>query len=62
MQDQKTMSFVLNTRLEELLKQWAAEDDRTISATLRQILERETQRRKQPQKEQPQPAKNREQL
>ena len=59
MQDQKTMSFVLNTRLEEFLEQWAAEDDRTISATLRQILERETQRRKQPQKE---PAKNREQL
>lgn len=45
MAEQKTMSFVLNTRLEELLKQWSTEDDRTISATMRQILEREAQRR-----------------
>lgn len=50
MQDQKTMSFVLTSRLEELLKRWATEDDRTVSATLRQILEREAQRRTQAQR------------
>lgn len=39
------MSFVLNSHFEDLLKQWAAEEDRTMSATLRQILEQEAQRR-----------------
>lgn len=39
------MSFVLSTHFEELLKQWAADEDRTMSATLRQILEQEAQRR-----------------
>lgn len=45
MQEQKVMSFVLNSRIEELIREWAAEDDRTMSATLRQILEQEAQRR-----------------
>lgn len=54
MQEQKTMSFVLTTRLEDLLKQWADQEDRTVSATLRQILEREAQRRQaQPQAQKP---------
>lgn len=29
-----------------LLKRWAREEDRTVSATLRRIIEREAQRRK----------------
>lgn len=45
MQEQKTMSFVLTPKLEELLKQWAKEEDRTVSATLRRIIEQEAQRR-----------------
>lgn len=49
MQEQITVSYVLNKRLKALLQQWAESSDRTASAELRQILEREAQRRKQPQ-------------
>ena len=45
MQEQITRSYVVTKRLDMLLKEWAAESDRTISAELRQILEREAQRR-----------------
>lgn len=47
-----SMSFTLSKRHIELLKRWANEDDRSVSATLRQILEREAQHR-QGQEEQP---------
>jgi hypothetical protein len=47
-----TLSFVATKELKQLLEQWAAEDDRTVSATLRQILEREARRRKQIQQKQ----------
>lgn len=40
-------SFVLTTNLKELLKQWAAQNDRTLSAELRQILIQEAARRQQ---------------
>jgi hypothetical protein len=47
-----TISFVGTTEQKTLLEQWAAEDDRSISYIMRQILKREAQRRKQPQTEQ----------
>ena len=40
-----TISFVATSELKELLEQWSVEDDRTVSATLRQILSQEIQRR-----------------
>lgn len=54
-----TICFVGTTDQKTLLEQWAAEDERSVSYIMRQILKREIQRRKQPQKEQ---AKNRAQL
>jgi len=45
MQEQITMSFVATRELKQLLESWAAQDDRSISATLRQILMREARRR-----------------
>jgi hypothetical protein len=47
MQEQITVSYVLNKRLKTLLQQWAEQNDRTASAELRQILEREAERREQ---------------
>jgi hypothetical protein len=47
MQEQITVSYVLNKRLKTLLQQWAEQNDRTVSAELRQILEREAERREQ---------------
>lgn len=41
------ISFVGTTELKTMLEQWAAEDDRSVSYVLRQILTREAQRRKQ---------------
>lgn len=43
--DQLTRCYVITERLDVLLKQWAEANDRTASAELRQILEREAQRR-----------------
>ena len=40
-----TVSFVATIELKRLLEQWAAQDDRTVSATLRRILEAESRRR-----------------
>ncbi|MCG3211556.1 MAG: hypothetical protein FOGNACKC_05202 [Anaerolineae bacterium] len=40
-----TISFVGNTQIKNWLEQWAKEEDRTISATLRQILTQESLRR-----------------
>jgi hypothetical protein len=40
-----TISFVGTTDLKVLLEKWAKEEDRTISATLRRILEAEAKRR-----------------
>ncbi|NJN99925.1 MAG: hypothetical protein HC875_40375 [Anaerolineales bacterium] len=48
--DQLTRCYVITERLDNLLKLWAEQNDRTASAELRQILEREAQRR-QPQPE-----------
>lgn len=45
MQEQVTVCYVLNKRLKSLVQQWADDNDRTASAELRQILEREAQRR-----------------
>lgn len=59
MSEPATICFVGTVELKAQLEQWAAEDDRSVSYIMRQILNRETQRRKQPKKEQ---AKNREQL
>lgn len=48
---QVTISFVGNMALKELLERWSREDDRSVSATLRQIVEREAQRRAQTQRQ-----------
>ena len=40
-----TTSFVVTAELKQLLEQWAKDEDRTVSATLRRILESEAQRR-----------------
>ena len=45
MTDRIIMSFAATPELRELLKRWAKQEDRTVSATLRQILEAEAQRR-----------------
>lgn len=45
MTNQTIVSFALSKELKALLKQWARTEDRTVSATLRQILEREAIRR-----------------
>ena len=45
MQEQVTMSFVATSELKQLLERWAQQDDRTVSATLRQIITQEAQRR-----------------
>ena len=45
MTDPKTISFVGTIEIKNWLKQWAKQDDRTVSATLRRILEQEAQRR-----------------
>jgi hypothetical protein len=46
-----TISFLGNTELKALLKQWAKEDDRSVSYVMRQMLNREAQRRAQTQPE-----------
>lgn len=51
--DQLTRCYVINERLDILLKSWAQQNDRTTSAELRQILEAEAARR-----QVKQPAKN----
>ena len=50
-----TISFVGTTDLKALLEQWAAQDDRSVSYVMRQILAQEAQRRK-AQRPQPEPA------
>ena len=40
-----TISFVGTTDIKSLLEQWAKQEDRTVSATLRRILENEAHRR-----------------
>ena len=45
MQEQVTVCFVGTKQLKELLEQWAKEEDRSISAVMRQILQREVLRR-----------------
>ena len=49
-----TISAVVTRELKQLLESWAAQEDRTISATLRQILMQEAARRNRQQ----QPATN----
>ena len=49
-----TISFVGSTEIKTWLEQWAKEDDRSMSYIMRQILEKEAQRRIQTQnREQP---------
>ena len=43
--ESKTACYVLTERLIDRLKTWAQQSDRTASAELRQILEREAVRR-----------------
>jgi len=45
MNDPIILSAVVTTHLKQQLEQWAKEEDRSISATLRQILAREARRR-----------------
>lgn len=45
MAKQTIITFAAPEELKELLKRWAQQEDRTLSATLRKILEREAQRR-----------------
>ena len=40
-----TLSFVGTRQLKSMLEQWAKEEDRSISAVMRQILQREALRR-----------------
>jgi hypothetical protein len=40
-----TINFVATPELKSQLEQWAKDEDRTMSATLRRILEAEAQRR-----------------
>ena len=52
--EQLTRCYVITDRLDNLLKLWAEQNDRTASAELRQILEREAARRQaQPETKQP---------
>lgn len=54
MADRIIISFAATSQLKDLLKLWADQEDRTVSATLRQILEREAQRRQaQPETQKP---------
>jgi hypothetical protein len=48
-----TISFYGTTEQKELLEQWATQDDRSVSYIMRQILNREAQRRKHGGAEQP---------
>ena len=45
MSEQITISAVVTTDLKRQLEQWATQEDRTVSATLRQILAQEAKRR-----------------
>ncbi len=45
MSEQITISFVGTQEIKSLLEKWAAEDDRSVSYILRQILENEARRR-----------------
>lgn len=45
MSEQITISFVATKTLKKLVEQWAQEDDRSVSYIIRQILEKESQRR-----------------
>lgn len=45
MSEHQTISFVATIELKKQLEQWAVQDDRSISATLRRILEAEATRR-----------------
>ena len=45
MNEPATISFVATVELKQLLENWAKQEDRTVSATLRRILEQEAQRR-----------------
>jgi hypothetical protein len=47
MRDTVTASFIITIEQKDLLEQWAAEDDRSVSYVMRQILKAEAQRRKQ---------------
>ena len=51
MNESATISFVATTELKRLVESWAKLEDRTVSATLRRILEQEAQRRKIQQKQ-----------
>ncbi len=44
--EQVTMSAVVTMDLKQALEQWSKEEDRTVSAVLRRLLEEEAQRRK----------------
>lgn len=50
------ISFVGDSDLRDRLKQWAAEDDRTVSAIIRRALEAEAERRAEQEKQQAKPA------
>ena len=50
MSEPATICFVGTTELKTMLEQWAAEDDRSMSYVMRQILTREAQRRMQAQR------------
>lgn len=45
MSEQVTISFIGTQELKNLLKKWAAENDRSVSYILRQVLEKETRHR-----------------
>lgn len=45
MSEPATICFVGTLELKNMLEQWAADDDRSVSAVMRQILKREAQRR-----------------
>jgi hypothetical protein len=45
MNEPTTISFVATVEIKRLLEYWAKNEDRTVSATLRRILESEAQRR-----------------
>lgn len=45
MSELTTVSFLITREMKYRLKQWASESDRSVSYIIRQILEKETQRR-----------------
>lgn len=45
MSDLTTISFVATKKQKKLIEQWAQEDERSVSYIIRQILEKEIQRR-----------------